>query len=135
MKLEPVYNGHQFPVYSYDGLFMVLEVTPKRGLAEGKNPEYLYLPAAEHQIERTLLRVGVTSLHDAQIRIDCNELRDKAVAPPQFTPSRNAGRGDGKTEVANGFRNFIAKCCGSLFGMLAPVLAPESMEILWLGQN
>ena len=74
MKLEPVYNGHQFPVYPYDGLFMVLEVTPKRGLAEGKNPEYLYLPAAEHQIERTLLRIGVTSPHDAQIRIDCNEL-------------------------------------------------------------
>ena len=77
MKLEPVYNGHQFPVYPYDGLFMVLEVTPKRGLAEGKNPEYLYLPAAEHQIERTLLRIGVTSPHDAQIRIDCNELPEK----------------------------------------------------------
>ena len=77
MKLEPVYNGHQFPVYPYDGLFMVLEVMPKRGLAEGKNPEYLYLPAAEHQIGRTLLRVGITSPHDAQIRIDCNELPEK----------------------------------------------------------
>ena len=77
MKLEPVYNEHQFPVYPYDGLFMVLEVTPKRGLAEGKNPEYLYLPAAEHQIERTLLRIGVTSPHDVQIRIDCNELPEK----------------------------------------------------------
>ena len=74
MKLEPVYNGHQFPAYPYDSLFMVLEITPKRGLAEGKNPEYLYLPAAEHQIGRTLLRVGITSPHDAQIRIDCNEL-------------------------------------------------------------
>ena len=77
MKLKQVYNGHQFPVYPYDGLFMVLEITPKRGLAEGKNPEYLYLPAAEHQIERTLLRVGITSPHDAQIRIDCNELPEK----------------------------------------------------------
>ena len=77
MKLEPVYNGHQFPVYPYDSLFMVLEITPKRGLAEGKNPEYLYLPAAEHQIGRTLLRVGITSPHDAQIRIDCNELPEK----------------------------------------------------------
>ena len=77
MKLEPVYNGHQFPVYPYDSLFMVLEITPKRGLAEGKNPEYLYLPTAEHQIERTLLRVGITSPHDAQIRIDCNELPEK----------------------------------------------------------
>ena len=77
MKLEPVYNGHQFPVYPYDSLFMVLEITPKRGLAEGKNPEYLYLPAAEHQIERILLRVGVTALHEAQVRLDFDELSEK----------------------------------------------------------
>ena len=77
MVLEQCYNGHQFPAYPYDGLFMVLEITPKRGLAEGKNPEYLYLPAAEHQIERTLLRVGVTSPYDAQIRIDSDELPEK----------------------------------------------------------
>ena len=42
MELKPVYNGHQFPVYPYDGLFMVLEITPKRGLAEGKNLEGFY---------------------------------------------------------------------------------------------
>ena len=36
MELKQVYNGHQFPVYPYDSLFMVLEITPKRGLAEGK---------------------------------------------------------------------------------------------------
>lgn len=74
MELEPVYNGHQFPSYLYDHSLLVLEITPKRGLVEGSNPEYLYLPASEHQIERTLLRVGITSPHDAQIRIDCNEL-------------------------------------------------------------
>ena len=62
MKLEQVYNGYQFPAYPYDSTLMVLEITPKRGLAEGKNPEYLYLPASKHQIERTLLRVGITTL-------------------------------------------------------------------------
>ena len=77
MELEPVYNGHQFPSYLYDHSLLVLEITPKRGLVEGSNPEYLYLPASEHQIERTLLRVGITSPHDAQIRIDCNELPEK----------------------------------------------------------
>ena len=70
MKLEPAYNGHQFPSYLYDHSLLVLEITPKRGLVEGSNPEYLYLPASEHQIERTLLRVGITTLHDAKIRID-----------------------------------------------------------------
>ena len=77
MKLEPVYNGHQFPSYLYDHSLLVLEITPKRGLVEGSNPEYLYLPASEHQIERTLLRVGVTTLHDAKMRIDWDELPEK----------------------------------------------------------
>ena len=77
MVLEQQYNGRQFPAYPYDGLFMVLEITPKRGLTDGDDPEYLYLPAAERQIERTLLRVGVTALHDAQVRIDWDDLLEK----------------------------------------------------------
>lgn len=62
----------------YDSTLLVLEVTPKRGLAEGDSPEYLYLPASERQIERTLLRVGITALHDAQVRLDFDELPEKA---------------------------------------------------------
>ncbi len=77
MTLEQVYNGRQFPSYPYDSRLMVLEVTPKRGLPEGKNPEYLYLPAAENQIERTLVRVGVTSPHEAQVRLVFDELPEE----------------------------------------------------------
>ena len=76
MVLEQLYNGHQFPAYPYDSSLMVLEVTPKQGLPEGKNPEYLYLPAAAQQIERTLLRVGVDAPHNAQVRLDFDELPD-----------------------------------------------------------
>ncbi len=36
MKLDQAYNGHQFPAYLYDHRLLVLEITPKRGLAEGK---------------------------------------------------------------------------------------------------
>lgn len=77
MMLEQCYNGHQFPAYPYDGLFMVLEITPGHGLTEGMNPEYLYFPTSSHQIERTLLRIGVTALHDAQVRLDFDELPEK----------------------------------------------------------
>lgn len=77
MKLEQHYNGHQFPPYLYDSPLMTLEVTPKKGLREKQNPEYLYLPASEHQIERTLLRVGITALCDAQVRLDCTALPEK----------------------------------------------------------
>ncbi|WP_300756167.1 hypothetical protein [uncultured Oscillibacter sp.] len=78
MVLGQLYNGRQFPAYLYDNSPMVLEVKAKQELTEGENPEYLYLPASEHQIERTLLRVGVTALHDAQVRLDWNELPEKA---------------------------------------------------------
>ena len=76
MKLEQCYNGRQFPGYLYDIHLMVLEVTPQQGLAEGKNPEYLYLPAATQQIERTLLRAGVDAPHNTQVRLDFDELPD-----------------------------------------------------------
>lgn len=77
MELEQHYNGHQFPAYPYDSSLMALEITPKQGLTEGNSPEYLYLPTSEHQIERTLLRVGVTALYDARICLDFDELPEK----------------------------------------------------------
>ena len=56
---------------------MVLEITPKQELTEGSKPEYLYFPASEQQIERTLLRIGVTNRYDAQVRLDFDELPEK----------------------------------------------------------
>ncbi len=77
MELEQHYNGRQFPAYPYESSLMALEITPKQGLTEGNSPEYLYLPASEHQIERTLLRVGATALYDARICLDFDELPEK----------------------------------------------------------
>ena len=77
MVLEEVYNGCQFPAYLYDSHLMVLEITPEQGLPEGKNPEYLYLPTSERQIERTLLRVHVDTASNARLRLSFDELPEK----------------------------------------------------------
>ena len=77
MVLEQAYNGYQFPAYLYDTHLMVLEVTPERGLPEGKNPEYLYLPTSERQIERTLLRVHVDTASNARLRLYFDALPEK----------------------------------------------------------
>lgn len=77
MVLEQAYNGYQFPAYFYDSHLMVLEVTPERGLPEGKNPEYLYLPTSKHQIERTLLRVHIDTASSARLRLYFDELPEK----------------------------------------------------------
>ena len=78
MVLEQLYNGRQFPAYIYMPPVIALEVTPKQGLSEGQNPEYLCLPAASRQIERALLRAGSHGLSDAQVRLDFDELPEKA---------------------------------------------------------
>jgi len=77
MALEQDYNGHQFPMFLYDGPLMALEVTPKQGLAEGQNYEFLYFPATAHQMQRILLRVGITALSDAWVCLEFDELPDK----------------------------------------------------------
>ncbi len=77
MELKQFYNGRQFPAYFYDSRLLMLEVTPARGLAEGKNPEYLYLPFSEHHLERTLLRAGADPSAGVQLRCSFDELPDK----------------------------------------------------------
>ena len=74
MKLEQVYNGRQFPAYTHDHCVMMLEITPRYGVKEGENPEYLYLPASEKQIERAMLRAGIDTSTGLQMRLEFDEL-------------------------------------------------------------
>lgn len=66
MKLEPLYNGRQFPEYLYDNSGMGLKIVP----AENQAPELLWLPASEQQIRRTLLRTGWQDPDHADYTID-----------------------------------------------------------------
>ena len=77
MKLEQVYNGRQFPGYVYDKCVMMLQITPKYHLKEGQNPEYLYLPASDKQIERAMLRAGIDGTTGAQMRLELDELPER----------------------------------------------------------
>ena len=77
MVLKQVYNKRQFALYPYDGILMVLEIMHKQGLSEGESPEHLNLPASEHQIEQTLLRIGIAAPCDAQVCVFWNELPEK----------------------------------------------------------
>lgn len=70
MKLEQLYNGRQFPEYLYDVPCLELTVEANRDSGAQQNPEYLYLPASEQQIRRTLLRAGCQELDKAHYTID-----------------------------------------------------------------
>lgn len=74
MKLEPLYNGRQFPEYLYDNSSMGLKIVP----AENQAPELLWLPASEQQIRRTLLRAGWQDPDHADYTIDVFLLQKEA---------------------------------------------------------
>lgn len=58
MNLKQLYNGRQFPGYLYDASYLALTLDANPINGAHQNPEYLYLPASEQQIQRTLLRAG-----------------------------------------------------------------------------
>lgn len=67
VELKPLYNGRQFPGYLYKDCLLAFEITPKQGAEAVQNPEYLYLPASNEQIERTMLRAGIECVDDMQL--------------------------------------------------------------------
>ncbi len=74
MELRQVYNGRQFPAYYYDSCQLAFGIRPVSPKGEKQNPEYLYLPASDHQIERTLLRAGATSWAEVESWIEMDVL-------------------------------------------------------------
>ena len=68
--MRQVYNRRQFPAYFHGDHPLALEVTPRCG----GYPEYLYLPASEKQIERALIRADVSSLENARLSVEMDDL-------------------------------------------------------------
>ena len=63
MRLEQLYDGRHFPGYLYDDALLELCVTSKYDDPDPEHPivDYLYLPAPDSKIKRTLLRTGIGS--------------------------------------------------------------------------
>ena len=66
MKLSQLYKGNAFPPYSYNLSLMELEV---KALNEADDPVYIYLPAPELQIERSLKRSGLGLSEDVEFEV------------------------------------------------------------------
>lgn len=73
MELEQVYDGQHFPLYIYEMPLLNLEI---RNEQPDSPVEYLSLPASDKQIERTLLRAGVTDMDDAVWEVESGELSE-----------------------------------------------------------
>lgn len=74
MKLTQDYNGRQFPPYFYDSCLLAIGIRPNVQTHRNQNPEYLYLPASDYQLERALLRSGAASWEETESWIEMDLL-------------------------------------------------------------
>ena len=61
MELEQLYTGGPFPQYLYETPLLTLGVPIQPEIGGPTETAWLYLPAPEQQITRTLCRIGITS--------------------------------------------------------------------------
>jgi hypothetical protein len=74
MKLEQVYDGRFFPCYYYEPNAITVAVTSKSEPEDTECITWLYLPMAQEEIDRALLRGGITDPADVRLRLEGSQL-------------------------------------------------------------
>ena len=70
MKLEQVYDGRFFPCYYYKPNVITVAVTSKAEPEDTEHITWLFLPMVQEEIDRALLRGGITDPADARLRLE-----------------------------------------------------------------
>ena len=74
MKLEQVYDGRFFPCYYYEPNAITVAVTSKAEPEDTEHITWLFLPMVQEEIDRTLLRGGITDPADVRLRLEDSQL-------------------------------------------------------------
>ncbi len=74
MKLEQVYDGRLFPCYYYEPNAITVAVTAKSEPEDTEHIAWLFLPMVQEEIDRALLRAGITDPADIRLRLEDTEL-------------------------------------------------------------
>ena len=74
MKLEPVYDGRVFPCYYYEPNVITVAVTSKSEPEDTNHITWLFLPMEREEIDRALLRGGITDPADVRLRLEDSQL-------------------------------------------------------------
>ena len=72
MKLEPLYDGKQFPAYHYEADSILVGLSSRQEPEDTANITWLCLPASRCQIERAARRSGIMDWNDVRIQIEEN---------------------------------------------------------------
>ena len=74
MKLEQVYDGRFFPCYYYEPNAITVAVTSKTEPEDTEHITWLFLPMVQDEIDRALLRGGITDPADVRLRLEDSQL-------------------------------------------------------------
>ena len=74
MKLEQVYDGRFFPCYYYEPNAITIAVTSKAEPDDTERITWLYPPMVQDEIDRALLRGGITDSADVSLRLEDSQL-------------------------------------------------------------
>jgi len=80
MELAPVYDGQHLPCYYYEPAVMTLALSSRQEPEDPRQITWLYLPTAEEQIKRALLRSGIAEPEDFFFRLDDSVFPDNVEA-------------------------------------------------------
>ena len=70
MKLEQVYDGRFFPCYYYEPNAITVAVTSKVEPEDTEHITWLFLPMAQEEIDRALLRGGITDPSEIRLSLE-----------------------------------------------------------------
>ena len=74
MKLEQIYDGRFFPCYYYEPNAITVAVTSKAEPEDTEHITWLYLPMIQQEIDRALLRGGITDSANVRLRLEDSQL-------------------------------------------------------------
>ena len=74
MQIKLLYDGQFFPCYYYEPNPITVAVTAKSDPEDTEHITWLYLPMAQEEIDRALLRGGITDPADVRLRLEDSQL-------------------------------------------------------------
>ena len=74
MQMKLLYDGQFFPCYYYEPNPITVAVTAKSDPEDTEHITWLYLPMAQEEIDRALLRGGITDPTDVRLRLEDSQL-------------------------------------------------------------
>ena len=74
MELEQIYDGRFFPCYYYEPNVITVAVTSKAEPEDTEHITWLFFPMVQEEIDRALLRGGITDPADVRLRLEDSQL-------------------------------------------------------------